>query len=46
MMITEINKGVDLSEIIGQEHAKRAVEVAAVSKANVLLVGSPGAGIF
>lgn len=38
------NETVDLSEIIGQEHAKRAIEVASVSKANVLLVGSPGAG--
>jgi magnesium chelatase family protein len=43
-MITEINKGVDMAEIIGQEHAKRAIEVASVSKANVLLVGSPGSG--
>jgi len=43
-MITEINKGVDISDIIGQEHAKRAIEIASVSKANVLLVGSPGAG--
>jgi magnesium chelatase family protein len=43
-MIAEINKGVDLSEIIGQEHAKRAIEVASVSKANILFVGSPGAG--
>jgi len=43
-MITEMNKGVDMSEIIGQEHAKRAIEVAAVGKANVLLVGSPGSG--
>jgi magnesium chelatase family protein len=43
-MIAEINKGVDLSEIIGQEHAKRAIEVASVSRANILFVGSPGAG--
>lgn len=38
------NNITDLSEIIGQEHAKRALEVGAVLKANVLLVGSPGAG--
>jgi len=43
-MKTTRNKQQDLSEIIGQEHAKRAIEVASVSKANVLLVGSPGAG--
>jgi len=38
------NKQQDLSCIIGQEHAKRASEIAAVLRANVLLIGSPGAG--
>jgi len=34
----------DLSGIIGQEHAKRALEVGAVFGANILMVGSPGSG--
>jgi magnesium chelatase family protein len=34
----------DLSEIKGQEHVKRALEVAAAGSHNMLLVGPPGAG--
>lgn len=34
----------DMSEILGQEQAKRAVEIAAAGGHNIFMVGSPGAG--
>jgi magnesium chelatase family protein len=34
----------DMSEILGQEQAKRAVEIAAAGGHNIIMVGSPGSG--
>ena len=38
------NDEVDFSEIRGQQHAKRALEIAAAGAHNVLMVGPPGGG--
>lgn len=43
-LLDESELAVDMSEIVGQEMAKRAAEIAASGGHNILLVGPPGAG--
>jgi len=43
-LLPPVNYDVDFQEIRGQQHVKRALEVASAGAHNVLLIGPPGAG--
>lgn len=43
-LLTEKTYSFDFADIVGQDHAKRAVEIAAAGGHNILLRGLPGAG--
>jgi magnesium chelatase family protein len=43
-LMPHLDYDVDFQEIRGQQHVKRALEVAAAGSHNVLLIGPPGAG--
>ena len=42
--VAEVDFGVDMVDVYGQFFAKRALEIAASGRHNVLMIGSPGSG--
>ncbi|WP_019138066.1 ATP-binding protein [Peptoniphilus timonensis] len=40
----KVSYEVDFSDIKGQENLKRALEISASAKSNILILGSPGSG--
>ncbi len=43
-LLTQSEAEFDFSEVIGQEHSKRAMEIAAAGNHNIFLKGTPGSG--
>ncbi len=44
LVVTEATEEFDFADVRGQEHAKRALEVASAGGHNILMVGPPGSG--
>jgi len=40
----DVDSTIDFKEVVGQEHVKRAMEIAAAGAHNMLIIGPPGAG--